>query len=80
MNKTKKVLPLSELSEKILALLTEKGSLTVADMKTLGIEANSSNLTALKNRGLVESETVVIEVPTITKRKVQLYSLIVDKE
>ena len=68
--------PLSLGAKSALKLLEEKGALTIAQMKELGLDANSSHLTALKNRGLIESETVIVEVPTITKRKVQLYSIV----
>ena len=49
--------------------------LTIAAMKGLGVDANPSQLTALKRRGLVESIEVEIEVPTVVKRKVQLYQV-----
>lgn len=48
--------------------------LTIAAMKGLGLNANASHLTALKRRGLVDSIEVEIEVPTVVKRKVQLYT------
>jgi len=57
----------------LLARSSENG-LTIADMKELGFkEANSSQLTALKKKGLVDSVEVEIEVPAIIKRKVQRY-------
>jgi hypothetical protein len=57
----------------LLAKSSENG-LTIADMKELGFkEANSSQLTALKKKGLVDSVEVEIEVPAIIKRKVQRY-------
>ena len=57
----------------LLARSSENG-LTIADMKELGFkEANSSQLTALKKKGLVDSVEVEIEVPTVIKRKVQRY-------
>jgi hypothetical protein len=36
---------------------------------------NSANLTALVNRGLIEANQVIVEVPTIVKRKVNAYTL-----
>ena len=68
--------PLSDGAKKALALIKEHGALTIADMKKLGFKnANSSHLTALKRRGLVDSETVEIEVQVIQKRKVQKYRI-----
>ena len=72
---SKEKTPLSQGSKDALALLKDK-SLTIAQMKELGLNANSSHLTALKNRGLVTSEEIIVEVQTISKRKVQLYSII----
>ena len=73
---SKQKTPLSEGAKLALATLIANGPMTIAQMKVLGIDANSSHLTALKNRGLIDSETVEIEVPTITKRKVQLYTIV----
>ena len=71
---TKTQTPLSDGAKKALALLKEKGALTIAEMKELGFtNANSSHLTALKRRGLVDSEQVEIEVQVVQKRKVQKY-------
>jgi hypothetical protein len=45
-------------------------------MSEMGIEGlNSANLTALVNRGLVSAEQVIVEVPTIVKRKVNAYTI-----
>jgi hypothetical protein len=45
-------------------------------MSEMNIEGlNSANLTALVNRGLVVAESVVVEVPTIVKRKVNAYTI-----
>jgi DNA-binding PadR family transcriptional regulator len=45
-------------------------------MSDMGIEGlNSANLTALVNRGLVSAEQVIVEVPTIVKRKVNAYTI-----
>lgn len=74
---TKTQNPLSEGANKALALLSEKGALTIAEMKALGFEnANSSHLTALKKRGLVDSTEVEIEVQVVQKRKVQKYFIV----
>lgn len=67
---------LSVNSKRAYKMLKDNGSLTVAQMKELGFaEVNSANLIALKRRGLVESVEVVVEVPTVVKRKVQLYTV-----
>lgn len=69
--------PLSEMSEKALELLKSGETLTVADIKGKGLEKiNSSHLTALVTRGLVEAVDTVIEVPTIVKRKVKAYTIV----
>lgn len=66
---------LSAGAKRALAILQEnEGSMTLAEIKEAFPEANSSHLTALKNRGLVSTETVVKEVETIVKRKVNAYS------
>ena len=66
--------PLSEGANLALKLLTEKGAMTISEMKESGFEnANSSHLTALKKRGLVDSVEVEIEVQVTQKRKVQKY-------
>jgi len=71
---TKNQSPLSDGAKKALALLKEFGELTIAEMKTKGFEnANSSHLTALKRRGLVDSVETEIEVQVVQKRKVQKY-------
>lgn len=45
-------------------------------MSELGLDGlNSAHLTALVNRGLVSAEKVVVEVPTVVKRKVNAYTL-----
>jgi len=66
--------PLSEKS--LLALEALKGADKPVVMSELSIEGlNSANLTALVNRGLVEAVQVVVEVPSIVKRKVNAYTL-----
>ena len=76
MSKEKKVAQLSQGALDALAMLKEnQDGLTIADMKALGLNANSSQLTALRNRGLIDSEEVEIEVQVIQKRKVQKYRI-----
>ena len=66
--------PLSEKS--LLALQALRGANEPVVMAELGVEGiNSANLTALVNRGLVEAVQVVVEVPTVVKRKVNAYTL-----
>ena len=70
-----------ELSPKAVEVLNllkvHQEGLTVAGLKELGVkDVNSAHLVALKRRGLVESVEVEIEVPTVVKRKVQLYTVI----
>jgi DNA-binding PadR family transcriptional regulator len=66
---------LSSMSLKALEFLQE-GEFTANELKDKGLEnLNSAHLTALVNRGLIESEKVVVEVPTIVKRKVNQYRL-----
>lgn len=73
----RKTKALSDGAIKAFNLLKEHGALTVAEMKELGFQgANSSHLTALKNRGFVQNETVEVEMVSVSKRKVQNYSLI----
>lgn len=67
---------LSVNSKRAYEMLKENGPLTVSQMKELGFtEVNSANLVSLKRRGLVDSVEVEIEVPTVVKRKVQLYTV-----
>jgi hypothetical protein len=67
--------PLSPKSLEILKAL-ESGTFTMADLKDQGIaDLNSANFTALVNRGLIASEQIVVEVPTVVKRKVNAYTL-----
>ena len=66
--------PLSEKS--LLALQALRGADEPVVMAELGVEGlNSANLTALVNRGLAEAVQVVVEVPTVVKRKVNAYTL-----
>ena len=48
-------------------------AVTMNDLNLDGL--NSAHLTALVNRGLVVADKVVVEVPTIAKRKVNAYTL-----
>jgi len=74
---TKKVKELSEGAKRALEMLKENGSMTLAEIKEKGFEkANSSHLTALKNRGLVSSEEIEKEVITVAKRKVNVYTFV----
>jgi len=58
------------------ALQILKGAESPMIMSDISVEGlNSANLTALVNRGFVVAEQVVVEVPTIVKRKVNAYSL-----
>ena len=66
--------PLSPVSQEALDFLkgrTEPTIMAEIEVKDL----NSANLTALKNRGLIEAVQVTVEVPTVVKRKVNAYSL-----
>ena len=73
--------PLSEGSLKALEILKEQGSMTLAEMKEKGFDTvNSSHLTALKNRGLISTESVEKEVTTIAKRTVNVYTAIVTEK
>jgi predicted nucleic acid-binding protein len=65
---------LSPKSLQVLEIL--KGANNPMVMSDMQIEnLNSANLTALVNRGLVVAEQVVVEVPTVVKRKVNAYTL-----
>jgi hypothetical protein len=65
---------LSPKSLEVLQIL--KGANNPMVMSDMQIEnLNSANLTALVNRGLITAEQVVVEVPTIVKRKVNAYTL-----
>lgn len=76
-NTAKTPTPLSEGALKALQMLKDNGSLTIAQMKEKGFEnANSSHLTALKKRGLVDSTETEIEVQITQKRKVQKYFIV----
>jgi predicted transcriptional regulator len=58
------------------ALQILKGAESPMIMSDIAVEnLNSANLTALVNRGLVVAEQVVVEVPSVVKRKVNAYTL-----
>jgi hypothetical protein len=66
--------PLSPKSIEVLEILKSTDKATI--MSDLNVEGlNSANMTALVNRGLVVAEQVVVEVPTIVKRKVNAYTI-----
>ena len=65
---------LSPKSLEVLEIL--KGSNQAVTMSDLNLDGlNSAHLTALVNRGLVTADKVVVEVPTVVKRKVNAYTL-----
>ena len=64
--KAKEVLEVLRASEK---------ALTLAELKEVVADLNSSHLTALRNRNLVSAEEVEKEVVTVVKRKVNSYSV-----
>jgi hypothetical protein len=65
---------LSAKSLEVLEVLKSgKENITMAGLEIEGL--NSAHLTALVNRGLVVAEKVVVEVPTVVKRKVNAYTL-----
>ena len=66
--------PISTKSMEALNFL--KGATEPTIMSEIAVEGlNSAHLTALANRGLVEATQVVVEVPTVVKRKVNAYIL-----
>ena len=65
---------LSPKSVEVLEILKSATAPTImSEMEIEGL--NSANLTALVNRGLVVAEQVIVEVPTIVKRKVNAYTI-----
>lgn len=65
---------LSPKSLEVLEIL--KGSNQAITMSELNLDGlNSAHLTALVNRGLITADKVVVEVPTVVKRKVNAYTL-----
>jgi hypothetical protein len=56
--------------------ILKEGTFTMNELVERGLDnLNSANLTALVNRGLITSEQIVVEVPTVVKRKVNAYTL-----
>jgi hypothetical protein len=77
MAKTVKVAPLSEGAIAVFNAMKEAGRpLTLDEVKGMGIEANPSHFTALKNRGLVSAEKVEKIVVVEAKREVNVYTLV----
>ena len=71
-----KVNKVSEGALKALEALKAVGTATAKDLKDAGLEGlNSAHLTALVNKGLVESTDTVVEVVTVVKRKVKAYTV-----
>jgi len=72
----KKVAELSAKAKEVLEALTNSESaLTLAEIKELVPNVNSSHLTALRNRELVSADKVEKEVITVAKRTVNTYSI-----
>ncbi|RLI46140.1 hypothetical protein DRO61_09635 [Candidatus Bathyarchaeota archaeon] len=77
----KKVKELSEGAKRVLAILTESDKpLTLAEIKETFSTANSSHLTALRNRLMVSAEPTEKLVTTVAKRTVNVYSAVEVKE
>lgn len=73
--------PLSPTATEVLEVLTKSDApLTLEEVKEFVPNANPSHLTALRNRGLVSSEKVTKEVPTVVKRKVNEYTFVPQDE
>ena len=71
-----KVNKLSKGASEALEMLKEVITATALTLKENGLEnLNSSHLVALKNRGLVETKDVEVEVLTVVKRKVKAYTI-----
>ena len=72
----KQVAPLSPEAKAIYDLMVqEQRALTLAEVVKLGVPANSAHFTALKNRGMINAEKIEKEVVSVSKRKVNVYSL-----
>jgi len=68
----------TKLSQVAIQALQElkSGSYTAQQLKELGLDTlNSAHLTALVNRGLATTDKVEVEVPTVVKRKVNIYTI-----
>ena len=66
---------LSATALKALELL-ENGEAVYKELAEQVQGLNPAHLKALENRGLVKAEVVVVEVPTVVKRKVKRYALV----
>ena len=72
-----KVKELSDGAKSVLEVLeNSEKALTLAEIKKTLPSANSSHLTALKNRGMVTSEPTEKLVTTVAKRTVNIYSAV----
>ena len=73
----KKVAELSAKSLEALEVLkASEKALTLAELKEVVADLNSSHLTALRNRNLVSADSVEKEVVTVAKRTVNVYSVV----
>ena len=71
-----KIKKISDGATNALEILKTVESATALDLKEKGLEdLNSAHLTALVNRGFAVSTDVIVDVPTIVKRKVKLYAV-----
>ena len=72
----KQVAPLSPEAKAIYDLMVqEQRALTLAEVVELGVPANSAHFTALKNRGMINADKVEREYVSVSKRKVNVYTL-----
>lgn len=72
----KQVAPLSPEAQAIYDLMVkEQRALTLAEVVELGVPANSAHFTALRNRGMINAEKIEKEVVSVSKRKVNTYTL-----
>ena len=68
--------PLSPQSVEVLEVLKERGPATMQELNDGSIKGlNSAHFTALVNRGFATAEKIVVEVPTVVKRKVNAYTI-----
>jgi len=73
----KKVKELSDGAKSVLEVLENSDTpLTLAEIKEVFPSANSSHLTALRNRDMVTAEPTEKEVTTVAKRTVNVYSAV----
>lgn len=73
----KKRAELSDGAKQVLEILKNSETpLTLAEIKETMPSANSSHLTALRNRDLVGAESIEKEVVSVAKRTVNVYSAI----